>query len=97
VSFPTTYSLVTVTSGNAIVTAVKAAQDGSGQLVLRLYQPSKATVDVILAGAADGATLQPMTALEQPLDAPAVTITGGTATVTMTRTLATFALMPAAS
>ena len=94
-SFPTTYSLVTVTSGNAIVTAVKAAQDGSGQLVLRLYQPSKATVDVILAiaGAADGATLQPLTALEQPLDAPAVTITGGTATVTMTRALATFALV----
>jgi alpha-mannosidase len=71
--------------------------DGSGRMVLRLYQPSTTTVDVTLAiaGAADGATLQPMTALEQPLDAPTVPITGGIATVTMTRALATFAVVPA--
>jgi alpha-mannosidase len=45
-SFPTKFSLASVTSGNAIITAAKPAESDSSALILRIYQPTNTPVTV---------------------------------------------------
>jgi alpha-mannosidase len=75
VSFPKSFSLAAVTSGNAILTVAKEGQFNPAALILRLYQPSNAsqTVNLSLAGYIQATTKDSspqillLTALEQPI------------------------------
>ncbi|HEX8565362.1 MAG TPA: hypothetical protein VF648_06795 [Pyrinomonadaceae bacterium] len=69
-SFPTTFSLASVTSGDAIITAAKSAEADSSALVLRIYQPTNTPVDVTVSLTAFGNSLSALqvTALETDID-----------------------------
>jgi alpha-mannosidase len=69
-SFPSRFSLASVTSGNAIITAAKSAEADSSALVLRIYQPTNAPVDITVSLAAFGSSLSALqvTALETDID-----------------------------
>jgi alpha-mannosidase len=100
VSFPTSFSLASITSGNALLTVAKAGQFNPAAMILRLYQPSNAaqTVTLSLAGYMQGmpdSSLQavPVTALEQPIQgAQPLSATSDQVTFTMQRALATLAV-----
>jgi hypothetical protein len=102
VSFPSQFSLASVTSGNAVLTAAKPGQFNPGDLILRLYQWSNApaTVTVLLDGylKATGDTapiVRRVTALEEPIPGTnPLPVTGGSITFPATRALTTLAITP---
>jgi len=100
VSFPTSLSLASITSGNAILTVAKQGQFNPAAMILRLYQPSNATqtVNLSLAGyiqASGNSSPQVIrvTALEQPIEgAQPILVTDGQVTLVMDRALVTLAV-----
>lgn len=48
-SFPATFSLASIKDGNAIITAAKSAEASPSDLVLRIYQPTNAPVEVTVS------------------------------------------------
>lgn len=100
VSFPTSFSLASVTSGNAILTVAKAGQFNPAALILRLYQPSNTTETVTLSLADYNKAIGnhspqviPVTALEQTIaGAQPIPMTNDQVTVVMNRALITLAV-----
>lgn len=64
-SYPATFSLASVTAGNAIITAAKSAEADPSQMVLRMYQPTNAPANITVSlGANSRAPRQSLTAVE---------------------------------
>ncbi len=97
VSFPTNFSLASVTSGNAILTVAKEGQYNSKAMILRLYQPSNTSQSVTVS--LDDYTqatqdfspkVVPVTALEGPIkNSQPFTVTNDQVTLTVERALTT--------
>jgi alpha-mannosidase len=102
VSFPTTFSLASVTSGSAILTVAKEGQFDPSAMILRIYQPTNGTEavtvslsDYITATGSSSPQVMPVTALEGAITgASALPVTDDEFTITMTRALATVAITP---
>lgn len=95
--FPKTFSLAAVTSQDAIITAAKAGTARPSALILRVYQPTNAALDVTISlgdlvatGGQSTWTAQKVTALETALDGePSLPIANGTLSFTAARALTT--------
>jgi alpha-mannosidase len=95
-SYPATFSLASVTSGDALITAAKSAEADSSALVLRVYQPTNAPADVTvsLTGYANavGQTLSALqvTALENEIAGQqSIPVTNGAVSFNAERALTT--------
>ena len=102
------FSLASVASGEAIITAAKWTEPVGGaapaaSLILRLYQPSNSSQPVALSlagylqlfGGSQPPQVVQVTALEQPLpNAQPLPVTNGQVALTMARALATLAVSP---
>lgn len=100
-SFPATFSLASITSGNAVITAAKPAEADPSALVLRIYQPTNAPVSVTVslgasANASGNLSALPVTALETNIPgAQSIPVTGNTFTFTAERALTTLLITAA--
>ena len=102
VAFPKSFSVASVTNGDAILTVAKQGQFNPAALILRLYQPTNASetvtlslADYIQAGQKSTPQVIPVTALEQPIaGAQPIPVTNGQITLQMDRALATLAITP---
>lgn len=80
-SFPTRFSLASVTSGNAIITTAKSAEANSSALILRIYQPTNTPipvgVNVSLAEFEQSLSALQVTALETDMGQQSISVNSG--------------------
>lgn len=97
-SVPATYSLASVQPSEAIITAAKPAESDPSELILRVYQPTNAALDVTVTladqvASGSGVSARLVTALEEEIEgASTIPITNDTAVFNMPYAIATLAV-----
>lgn len=97
-SVPATYSLASVQPAEAIITAAKPAESDPSELVLRVYQPTNAALDVTVTlaeqvASRSGVAARLVTALEEEIEGAAtIPIANDTVAFTMPYAIATLAV-----